>query len=226
MKAHVLRQLRLEGIAVTAEGRMRPIGPGSDGVPWVLVAQTTDGECLVMIDSALPEELCRHLHSPDLAFFRIDSSLAALRAAGASVRPGHFKTYGFPEDLDAGRVSDVVGCPRTDPGVLALGFHVFSDEIFGIKDGGTLVAACVSSRQDDESAEAWVYVRPEYRRRGLARHVVAAWAGAMRAAGRFPFYSHLIDNVPSARLAASLGLVPLFEEKVIERVQEDRGESA
>lgn len=226
MKSQVLRQLRLEGIEVTPEGRIRPVGTESDGVPWVLVVLTADGDCLILIDSALPEELCRHLNPPDLVVFQIDSSLAALRAAGASVKPGHFKTYGFPKDLDPSLGSDVVRYARTDPGVFALGFHAFADEIFGVKDGDTLVAACVSSRQGDEAAEAWVYVRPEYRRRGLAQKVVVAWAGAMRVAGRFPFYSHLIDNLASARLAASLGLVPLFEEKVIERADEDRDGSA
>lgn len=226
MKSHILRQLRLEGLEVTPEGRLTPRDSESDGVPVVLVARTQDGDGLVLIDSALPESIRRLLHQPDLAHFQIDSSLAVLRAAGLSVKPGHFKTYGFPEHLDRGHGADVVGYSRTDPSVVALGFHGFADQIFGIKDGDTLVAACVSSRQDDLAAEAWVYVRPEYRRRGLARKVVVPWASAMRAAGRFPFYSHLIDNLASASLAASLGLVPLFEEKVIERADEDRDGSA
>ena len=222
----VFRQLKLEGIRVTPEGRIAPSGAQSDGVPLVLVAQIQDGECHVMTDASLPEEIRCHLCEPDLAAFKIESSLVALQTAGVAVQPGHFKTYGFPDLLDQVAVDEVVVFTRTDPGVVALGFHVFSDEIFGIEDGATLVAACVSARQDDLSAEAWVYVRPEYRRRGLARKVVVAWAGAMRAAGRFPFYSHLIDNTASASLAASLGLVPLFEEKVIERADEDRDGSA
>jgi len=69
MKSHILRQLRLEGLEVTPEGRLTPRDSESDGVPVVLVARTQDGDGLVLIDSALPESIRRLLHQTDLAHF-------------------------------------------------------------------------------------------------------------------------------------------------------------
>ena len=54
------------------------------------------------------------------------------------------------------------------------------------------------------------------RGKGLGTIVVSRWASEMLRAGIVPFYSHAIDNIPSARLAKRLGLIPMFEEIVLE----------
>jgi predicted GNAT family acetyltransferase len=65
---------------------------------------------------------------------------------------------------------------------------------------------CVSSRENEVAAEAWVETRPEHRRRGLARQVTAAWGHDLRRRGKIPFYSHRLENSASQAVARSLGL--------------------
>lgn len=71
---------------------------------------------------------------------------------------------------------------------------------------GQIVAQCMSVRANGESAEAYVEVHPDFRRRGFGKAVVHAWAERVRQSGRIPFYSHHVRNTASQRLAESLGL--------------------
>lgn len=70
-----------------------------------------------------------------------------------------------------------------------------------------IVSLCQSVRENGKSAEAWVVTEPEFRRRGYARQVTAAWAHDVQRQGKVAFYSHLMDNLASEALARSLGLV-------------------
>jgi predicted GNAT family acetyltransferase len=86
-----------------------------------------------------------------------------------------------------------------------------------VEAGGVILSACVSIRQNTECAEAWLFTAAEHRRKGLAQLVVTAWARDMMKAKLGPFYSHKLENIASVRLANKLGLVPVFEEIVIEK---------
>jgi hypothetical protein len=91
------------------------------------------------------------------------------------------------------------------------------DPVYAILDDAQVVSSCTSSRQNAESAETWVHNAPAHRLKGLARQVVVAWAIGMRQAGLVPFYSHEVQNQPSAELVRRTGLTPAFEEWVITR---------
>lgn len=69
------------------------------------------------------------------------------------------------------------------------------------------VAWAWSQEKNDKAAELAVEVLPEYRRRGYARQVSAAWANTVMRSGRIAFYSHLHNNTASEALARSLGVV-------------------
>ncbi len=56
-----------------------------------------------------------------------------------------------------------------------------------------------------------MHTDPAYQRQGHGRTVALAWAEDVLAANKVAFYSHLNDNHPSRRLAASLGLRHLFD---------------
>ncbi len=55
---------------------------------------------------------------------------------------------------------------------------------------GRAVAICDSARRTAHVAEAGVDTPPEFRGRGYAALVTAAWAQAIRAAGITPVYRH------------------------------------
>lgn len=88
----------------------------------------------------------------------------------------------------------------------------FTPRQFAIIADGLVVATCESSRESSQAAEAWVRTLPDYRRRGYATRVTAAWARDAFARSKQPFYSHHRDNIASARVARALSLVPFLED--------------
>jgi hypothetical protein len=94
--------------------------------------------------------------------------------------------------------------------VTAIG--VFVPRQFAIITDGLVVATCESSRESRVAAEAWVRTLPQYRGRGYATRVTAAWARDAQRRGKEPFYSHHRENAASAGVAHALGLLPFLED--------------
>lgn len=76
-------------------------------------------------------------------------------------------------------------------------------------EGETIAAMGFAARIASCAAEIGVYTFPGFRGRGLAAAVTAAWSGLPELADRPLFYSTLITNLSSQRVAARLGL-PAF----------------
>jgi RimJ/RimL family protein N-acetyltransferase len=121
-------------------------------------------------------------------------------------RPYYVFPDRLPLDLSTAAVRlDASHAPfvsRFDPGIILAGRPVYGS----IADG-ELASMCMSSREDGRSGEAWVYTRPAYRGRGYAAVATLAWAQALQAQGKVPFYSHKLNNVASAAVARRLGLI-------------------
>lgn len=215
---YLLLQLALEGIRHLSGNTIAPAFPGMDDFPLVISARTSDGEHLIAFDELLPGSIRRQLPEADLRAGRTDTTVAVLEKSGIPTRTGHFKTYIFPDGSRSAQVAAVVCLPQADPRVMAFGFNGFTDQVFAIDQDGAILSACVSSRQNAQSAEAWVRTHADHRKKGLARQVVTAWAAHLQQAGLVPFYSHNIENTGSAHLARSLNLIPVFEETVIEKI--------
>lgn len=80
------------------------------------------------------------------------------------------------------------------------------EPIFAALSDGEVVSVCHSARNAARAAEAGVETVTEYRGRGYAPAVVAAWARAVRAKGRVPLYSTSWENAASQAVARTLGL--------------------
>jgi hypothetical protein len=211
-------QLRLEGKCVIGSDLLRQVEeiPGEEN-PILLLAQFPDGQSVAYFNETLDSNLLAELSGliQEVYFPKIDRLLEFLKERNIRVETGHYKTYLFPAQV-AGPDDENVTCRfREDPGVQAFGFGGFAEKVYVIERGGNIASACVSARENDACGEAWVFSDPAFRHQGLAQCVVDAWARQLIRTGKVPFYSHKMENTASAKLAARLGLEPVFEEIVL-----------
>ena len=218
--AYLQLQLRLEGKAVFNKCLLRQVEavPGEE-VPFLLIAKLANQEMVVYYDEALSSDLQRELAATisDVQFPNVDAQVDILKKHNLPCEVGHYKTYVFPSTPASD--ADVLPFSKHDPKVKDFGFDGFAQHVYAIERNSRLVSACASARENDRCGEAWVYTLPEYRNQGLAQKVVNAWAESLMDSDKVPFYSHKIDNLASANLAAKLGLQPLFEEIAIAPVE-------
>lgn len=211
-------QMKLEGIEASKDCFIRQVElvPGEE-LPLVLLAQFTNRPGITYYDEGLAPDLKRVLSAVQVEFPEVAPFLTVLRSRHLQTQVGHYKTYVFPARPEPDL--DVVCLSRHDPRVQAFGFDALAEQVYAIEGDGILVCACVSTRENEACGEAWVYTAPDYRKRGFAQKAVNAWARSLMEAGKVPFYSHDIKNEASANLAGKLGLLPVFEEIVITRMQ-------
>ncbi len=119
--------------------------------------------------------------------------------------------YRFPEHITP--PTNTVQLSRENVGLLKGDFVEMVPELnnshpyLGIIEDSQAVSICRSVRLSSRAHEAGVDTLVNYRRRGYAVSVVAAWALAVRALNRIPLYSTSWDNVASQGVAQRLGLV-------------------
>ena len=211
-------QLRLEGLEVIHGNLLKQVEivPGED-MPLFLLAYTADRQLVVFYDASLPPHLYQGLAEriEGMNFPELDPLPGYLKNQNITFDMGHYKTYVFPEHITTLMKEAVFSFSKSDPRVAAFGFGGFAEQVYGIERLGRIVSACVSTRENAQCGEAWVYTDPQYRHHGFAQHVVCAWAQNMLRAGKVPLYSHKIDNIASANLAKQLGLQFVFEEIAI-----------
>jgi len=211
-------QLRLEGKEVIQGSFLREVEtiPGEE-MPLTLLAQLAEGPLVAYYDEMIERDFLEMLAASlnVIEFPNLDPLLDVLKKRNIQFDIGHYRTYVFPsQPLTEGAV---LCLPKEDQRVRAFGFDCFADQVYGIEIGGSVVSACVSTRENEMCGEAWVYTAPQYRHQGLAQRVVNAWARGLTCAGKIPFYSHKIENAASASLAGKLKLQPVFEEIAIAR---------
>ena len=119
--------------------------------------------------------------------------------------------YRFPEQIAP--PTNIVRLSRAGAGLLKGDFAEMVSELnssqpyLAVIEDSQAVSICRSVRSSSRAHEAGVDTLVDYRRRGYATSVVAAWAIAVRALNRIPLYSTSWDNVASQRVAQRLGLV-------------------
>jgi hypothetical protein len=201
--ALITAQLRLECKAVSADGPLVRIpGPDPDDIPRCLVLRHSGGY-RVLFRGNLAHHICQRITSlPPEVVFGDRQRISAILAEDASVETIWVgRSYVFPRTLTRADCPDAV---RVDRGGGAR-------PVYAVHIAGQIVASCESVREDDTAAEAWVQTLPEFRRRGYARQVTAAWGLDLLCQAKIPFYSHNMDNIASQGVACSLGLVPFID---------------
>lgn len=120
--------------------------------------------------------------------------------------------YRFPETIEppSGVVHLTAGNRDLvrDPYPWLYDEHADWQPCFVAVQDGAAVSVCFSARLSAGAAEAGVETLPDYRGRGYAVAVTAAWGAAIRTSGRIPFYSTSWDNTASQGVARRLGLIP------------------
>ncbi len=119
--------------------------------------------------------------------------------------------YCFPRELPVS--SDVVLATPENANLLAPPLDPWlADIALGrptvmLVNDGQAVSICSSVRITDVAHEAGVETAAEFRGRGYAARVVAAWARMIRERGRMPLYSTSWQNQASQAVARKLGLL-------------------
>jgi RimJ/RimL family protein N-acetyltransferase len=141
----------------------------------------------------------------------MDELRAALSQHAPVSREAGGPAYRFPESIAS--PGNVVQLTDTNRDLARDSFRWLYDDLpgwapaFAVVDDGVAVSVCYSSRNGIDAAEAGVDTQSDYRGRGYAPAVTAAWAAAIRASGRIPLYSTAWDNHASRAVARRLGLV-------------------
>ena len=137
---------------------------------------------------------------------QVDRFLAALEATEYWAGPA----FVFPSVLPAENEAIEIGPGNAD--LLRGGLESWLPDVgrrgpfLAIVETGRAVALCASVRITPHVHCAGVETVPDFRGRGLASRVVAAWAARVRALGAVPFYSTNWNNLDSRGVARRLGL--------------------
>lgn len=213
-------QLELEGIQVGPGNLITPTSPQVEDFPLALQVLSADKHRQTYYDLQLfhrfYDQLVESLDQPIAPVALLD----LLVASEIPARCAHFKTYIFPASILSADLSGVQvlrpdGSPvkQVDPAEAA-------ELTYAILKEGVILSSCMAVRHNARCAEAWVITDPAYHCLGLASRVVRAWAGSLERAGIIPLYSHNLENAASASLARKLGLVLVFTETVIEKLNQ------
>jgi hypothetical protein len=156
-----------------------------------------------------------NFQAPPINAQRYIDALAGLAAPGegAISRIGHTAgpAFSFPDSLPAPdevvvvESESLLACHFRGwvPGEIEAG----RGPVVAVLANDYPVSICFCARRSDSAAEAGLETAAIYRRRGLGVRVTAAWAWAIRAAGRVPLYSTSWTNESSLAVARKLNLV-------------------
>jgi hypothetical protein len=214
-----LMRVRVEtGFTYDGRGRMlRTNEPDGRPAPRLFLGRTRSGY-IYRLGHAVPDVLARRLaevieREPFAGAVRMPpAGVDAVREALAGHAPiageGGGPAYRFPDALV--RPPDVIPITADDahlvqdtfPWVILAGWQ----PCFAMVRDGAAVSVCFSSRIGTQAAEAGVNTLPEFRGRGYAAAVTAAWGAAIRDRRLIPLYSTAWDNLASQGVARRVGL--------------------
>ncbi|HUQ83189.1 MAG TPA: GNAT family N-acetyltransferase [Gemmatimonadaceae bacterium] len=223
MNARDLMRLHVQALyTMDARGRLDRVNePGGGPAPRFFLGRTREGNEWWFrhdVDDAVAHELealaASETVSDDLRTSRVSAARyeALLARVGPVQRTESGPAYWVPPS-ESSASPDVVHVTGENVDLLHryltpwLGDVVTSPPLFALLHDGHGVAVCASVRITPLAHEAGVETHLDFRGRGYAPHVVAAWAEAVRALGAVPLYSTSWQNTASQAVARKLGLV-------------------
>ena len=203
-----------------ATGRMVRVKPDGGAAPRFFLGRTKEGnECWFRqdLDGELVEKLealCSEESSSQSItgppqgrsqFERLLSDYSPIEKRWAG------PAYRFPDDIST--TAETVLVTEENADLLLphledwLGDLLDCQPLVALLQNGRAVSLCATVRTTGRADEAGVDTHPEFRGRGFAGHVVAAWAGTVGRLGRIPLYSTSWENAASQAVARKLGLI-------------------
>jgi RimJ/RimL family protein N-acetyltransferase len=214
--ALVALHLELECVGFDAQGDLTAIPcTNPDTLPRFYIIKHNDGDTRYFRDDvALNVRTALNALSSDVALH--DAKMVCSILSGCDdIHMG--KSYIFPKPLSFADYSDVVRLESHHQALIERyepQMNVNDRTIYAIIVDTRIISTCESSRENDKAGEAWVRTLPEYRGRGYAHQVTAAWAHSLQQQGKVPFYSHTHTNTASAAVARKLHLIQYIEDAV------------
>jgi len=202
-------QLALECVGLNDLGFLERIpGPDPDDIARVYAFRDTNG-CSMFIRAEVPRSVKNQLLAldPEGAF----EDKARVVGIFGNIDPceeiRQWETYMLLDEPSPGEFPSVAQIPWE---IKDHDYQVsFSSSrvIHVILQKGETVSSCISVRENDNSAECYVFTENGYRKRGYGRQVTASWAASIIRKRKIPFFSHARDNESSRMLAKSLSFL-------------------
>jgi hypothetical protein len=213
LKAH----LGLECIGVNPDGLLIRIpGPYPDTIPRFYVTRHKNGY-MVYVRQDQPEQIRKQLSSlsPEEAFRDHEQIKEIFGKAAPCEEVWEGRSYIFPDTIT----------PADSPNAIQLNanhkrlvnefdakLNLLPGPIYAIIVDNHIESACVSSRENELAAEAWVQTSQTHRQRGYGSQVTAAWANNLQKRAKIPFYSHRLGNIDSEGVARRLDLIWFIDD--------------
>ena len=194
-----------------ARGRMllsnEPLASARRPAPRLWLGRTALGN-VIRFRADIPDALARRLTS----LADDDSALRVLLAQDAPIESeSSGPEYRFPESIAL--APDAIAITESNRDAARETFPWLYDEVadwqpcFAVLRDGQAVSICFSSRIGARACAAGVETLAEFRGRGYASAVTAAWGAAVRDTGRIPLYGTSRDNPASQAVARHLELM-------------------
>jgi hypothetical protein len=202
-------------------GRMlRTNEPDAQPAPRFFLGRTLNGH-VVRFGATLPAAVARLLAAllerepPRGALTDPPATQAVLRQMlnrhAPVTRDQGGPTYRFPESLAP--PADLIQVTDANVGIIRDTYPWLHRNLagwapcFAVVRDDAAVSICFSSRVGNQASEAGAETLPDFRGRGYASAVSAAWGSAIRRSGRIPLYSTAWNNAASQAVARRVGLI-------------------
>ena len=158
-----------------------------------------------LIDTKLREEYGLCLHSQDVRYLHLNPEMTAKKPEGFA-----YKLFVGDEIGKLGIIRAPFTAP--DPGIDTMAFAAF--------DGDRLVSLCCAQIDGPPLWSLFLDTSPEYMGRGLGAYITKELTLEIERRGGLPFYTTWAANIPSTRLALSIGYLPVWMGFYAEKIKD------